>query len=204
MSNKKLSTQLLGVLTVLACFGASALGGSVQFDFGGDLGATLGAGTLHYYNGATTSGAVSFGTASSFGLPALAGGEATVMSFPAFGPDQGLQLEPAANANGGGDYINQYTMIWDLLVPDVGANWMSLYNTNATNSNDGDLFVRTDGGIGISGVYEGTINSGQWHRVALVLDVDSIYKYIDGALVGSQIGLTGVDGRFSMYTTAND
>ena len=95
-------------------------------------------------------------------------------------------------------------MVWDVLVPDVSANWMSMYNTNASNSNDGDLFVRTDGGIGISGQYEGTINSGQWHRIAMVLDVDSMYKYIDGALVGSHIGLTGVDGRWSMYTTEHD
>jgi len=96
-------------------------------------------------------------------------------------------------------------MIWDVLVPDVGAAWFSFYNTNATNSNDGDLFIRpSDGGIGISGQYHGTINSGQWHRVAMVLDVDSMHKYIDGALVASQMGLTGVDGRWSMYTTAHD
>jgi hypothetical protein len=205
MTKKQLCTRLLAALAVMACLGGNALAGATQFDFGGDLSATLGAGTLDYYNGATTSDVVGFGTASSFGLPALAGGDATVMSFPAFAQDQGLLLEPASSANGGGEYINQYTMIWDVLIPDVSAQWMSFYNTNATNSNDGDFFIRpSDGGIGISSQYDGTVNSGQWHRIAMVLDIDSMYKYIDGALVGSQIGLTGVDGRWAMYTTEHD
>lgn len=204
MTNKQLFRRFLVVLALSACVGGNALGAAVQFDFGGDLNATLGPGTLEYHNGATTSDAVSFGTAGSFGLPALPGGEANVMSFPAFAPDQGLLLGPAAGPNGGGDYINQYTMIWDLLLPDVSAGWFGFYNTNATNSNDGDFFIRPDGGIGIGGVYEGTVNSNQWHRIAMVWDVDSMYKYIDGTLVGSQIDISGVDGRWSMYTTAHD
>jgi len=182
---------------------SDALARPTQFDFGGDLSATSGAGTLDYYNGARTSGTVSFGTASSFGLPALAGGDATVLSFPAFAPDQGLLLEPASSANGGGEYINQYTMIWDILIPNVGANWFSFYNTNATNSNDGDFFIRaSDGGIGISGQYHGTVNSGQWHRIALVIDLvaGTMAKYIDGVHVATQ-GVGGVDGRWAMYTT---
>jgi hypothetical protein len=173
-----------------------------QFDFNGDLSATLGAATLEFEPG--TSDLVTFGTVSSLGLPALPGGDATAMSFPAFSAAEGLRLEPASSANGGGDYINQYSLIFDLLVPDVSAGWFSFYNTNGTNSNDGDAFIRTDGGIGISGVYEGTVNSNQWHRIAIVWDVDSMYKYIDGVNVGNQIGLSGVDGRWSLYTSEHD
>jgi hypothetical protein len=187
----------MGVCLLIATAGAEIS----QFDFNGDLGATLGSATLDFGNGATTSGLVTFGTASSLGLPALAGGDAGVMSFPAFASDQGLQLEPATSANGGGDYVNQYTLVYDLLVPDVSAGWFSFYNTNYANSNDGDAFIRTDGGIGIGGVYEGTVTSGQWHRIAIVWDVDSMYKYIDGVNVGSQLGISGTDGRWSLYTT---
>jgi len=200
--------KLICLVSFVLAFGlalsSNALAGAAQFDFPGDLSATFGGATLDYYNGARTSNTVSFGTASSFGLPALAGGDATVMRFPAFAPDQGLLLEPASSANGGGNYINQYTMIWDVLIPDVSANWMSLYNTSATNSNDGDFFIRQDGGIGISGQYHGKVNSGQWHRIAVVLDLvaGTMAKYIDGVHVGTQTA-SGVDGRWSMYTTAH-
>lgn len=194
-------TISISALVVCFIFG-SAAGVSSQFDFNGDLSSTLGPATLEFEG--ATAGLVTFGTASSFGLPAMPGGDASVMSFPAFASDQGLRLEPASSANGGGDYINQYTLIYDLLVPDVSAGWFSFYNSNATNSNDGDAFIRTDGGIGISGVYEGTVNSNQWHRIAIVWDIDSMYKYIDGSPVGSQLGLSGVDGRWSLYTTDHD
>ncbi len=200
--------KLVCLVSFILAFGlalsSNALAGATQFDFGGGLSATFGAGTLDYYNGARTSNTVSFGTASAFGLPALPGGDATVMRFPAFAPDQGLLLEPASGANGGGEYINQYTMIWDLLIPDVSANWFSFYNTNATNSNDGDFFMRQDGGIGISGQYHGKVNSGQWHRIAVVLDLvaGTMAKYIDGVHVGTQAA-SGVDGRWAMYTTGH-
>ena len=124
-----------------------------QFDFNSDLTATLGPATLDYAG--TTSSVVTLGTVSSFGLPALPGGDSGVMSFPAFASDQGLLLDPASSANGGGNYINQYTLVFDILVPDVSASWFSFYNTNPTNSNDADAFIRpSDAGIGISGVYD--------------------------------------------------
>jgi hypothetical protein len=187
----------------LVCvFLGSVMADVSQFDFNGDLSATLGPATLEFEPG--TEGLVTFGTASSLGLPALSGGDAGVMSFPAFSPTEGLRLEPATSANGGGDYVNQYSLVFDLLIPDVSAGWFSFYNTNADNTNDGDAFIRPDGGIGISGVYEGTVTSNQWHRIAIVWDVDSMYKYIDGVLVGSQLGLSGVDGRWSLYTTDHD
>jgi len=194
-----MKTSHIFALTVCIVLGSASAEIS-QFDFNGDLSATLGPATLEFEG--ATSGLVTFGTASSFGLPALPGGDAEVMSFPAFTSTDGLRLEPATSANGGGDYVNQYSLIFDLLVPDVSAGWFSFYNTNATNSNDGDAFIRPDdGGIGISGVYEGTVNSNQWHRIAIVWDVDSMYKYIDGVNVGNQIGLSGVDGRWALYTT---
>jgi hypothetical protein len=201
---RKVICLVFFVLAFGLALSSNALAGATQFDFRGDLSATFGAGTVDYYNGARTSNTVSFGTASSFGLPALPGGDATVMRFPAFAPDQGLLLEPASGANGGGNYINQYTMIWDLFIPDVSANWTSLYNTSATNSNDGDFFIRQDGGIGISGVYHGKVNSGQWHRIAVVLDLvaGTMAKYIDGVHVATQAA-SGVDGRWSMYTTGH-
>lgn len=189
-------------VTVAAiCVMASAT--EVQFDFGGDLSTSVGPGTLGYFNGATTSGAVSFGTASTFGLPALGGGDATVMSFAAFQPDQGLALDTGCGPNGSTGDINQYTMIWDLLIPSFVSGYSSLYNTSSTNSNDGDFFIQQDKGVGISGQYDGLVNPGQWHRIAISMDleVSTMSKYIDGALVGTQTLSSGAGGRWSLWPT---
>jgi hypothetical protein len=195
---------LAGVL--LLGLAAPAGAGYTQFDFNtGDLSATFGPGILSYFQNASAAD-VQFGTASSFGIAALPGGNAGVMRFPAFAPDKGLFLKTAAPPNGGGAYINQFTMVWDMLVPNVSANWLSFFNSNDANANDGDFFIRnSDGGIGISGDYQGKVNSGQWHRIAASFDLTgpTLSKYIDGILVGSQTLSAGVDGRWSLYS-AND
>jgi len=193
--------QLLWMAVAVVCAAASAA--DVQFDFNGDLSASVGPGTLEYFNGATTSGAVGFGTASGFGLPALAGGDATVMSFPAFRQDQGLTLDTGCGPNGGSEDINQYTMIWDMLIASFDSDYSSLYNTSGTNNNDGDFFIRRDHGIGISSVYDGVVNAGEWYRIAVTLDLptSTMSKYIDGALVGTQTLSAGVGGRWSLWPT---
>ncbi len=195
------SIGFMGLAVVSVC--AMAIATDVQFDFGGDLGASVGPGTLGYFNGATTSGAVSFGTASGFGLSALPGGDATVMSFSAFAPDQGLTLDTGCGPNGGGGDINQYTMIWDLLIPSFVSSYSSLYNTSSTNSNDGDFFIRQDNGIGISSQYHGTINANTWYRIGISVDLttSTMSKYIDGALVNIQTLSSGVGGRWSVWPT---
>jgi hypothetical protein len=80
--------KLICLVSFVLAFGlvlsSNALAGATQFDFGGDLSATFGAGTLGYYNGARTSNTVSFGTASSFGLPALPGGDDAELSAECF------------------------------------------------------------------------------------------------------------------------
>jgi hypothetical protein len=178
----------------------------VQFD--GDISTQSGPGRLSYFNGATTSAAVGFGTASGFGLPALPGGDAQVMSIPAFGPTQGLFLRPGTGPNGGGSYINQYTMGFDILFPNSAdpTKYASFFNTNETNANDGDFFrlpTSSGGGIGISGVYDGTVNTGTWYRIGLTVDLangGTLKKYINGTLVGTQTGIGGADGRFALYS----
>ncbi|NLH16593.1 MAG: PEP-CTERM sorting domain-containing protein [Phycisphaerae bacterium] len=189
------------VWMVVAAVSAMSSATELQFDFNGDLSASAGPGTLDYFNGATTSGAVSFGTAGSFGLSALSGGDATVMSFAAFQPDQGLQLFPGCGPNGGGSDINQYTMIWDLLIPSFSSSYSSLFNTNPSNGNDGDFFIRENMGIGISGDYTGIINPNEWNRIGVTVDLttSTMSKYINGVQVGSQILSSGVGGRWALY-----
>ena len=82
-------------------------------------------------------------------------------------------LEP----NGGGVYVNQYTLILDVMYPEafgkldpdglLGTDgWQCLYQTNESNSNDADWCVQSDAsgsGIGISGNYGGNVADDEWH-----------------------------------------
>jgi len=184
--------------------------GPTQWDFtSGDLAASYGPGVLEFADGpgGSTAQQTTFGTTTTFGLPDIAGQPASVMRFPkATSNRMGFRVRHGAPANGGGIYVNEYTLIMDLLIPQSTFNtddWLPFHNTNCCNANDADVFVRlSDGGIGISGVYQGQLEANTWQRVALVFDFTSqleLIKYVDGIEVGRQ-GLGGLDGRWSLYT----
>ncbi len=179
-----------------ACAGLANAQASI-WQFNGDLAASAGPGVMTQRPLQT----FSVGTASSFGLPLIGGADSGVlMSDPVSGSGGGFDVQHGTAGNGGGEYGNQYTMIWDVLFPTV--TWHSFFNTNETNANDGDFFLRPDGGIGISGVYSGTVLANTWHRIAVTVDTSTstITKYIDGVQVGTNAA-GGVDGRWALYTT---
>ncbi len=119
-----------------------------------------------------------------------------------------LRVHHGLEPNGGGSYVNDYTIVLDVLFPEVGS-WMSLYNTTLCGDadvlscgNDGDWFVNGAAGIGISGNYAGTIEANTWHRIALTIDsaTTNYISYIDGVEVQSNGGSVSLDGRYSLYT----
>jgi hypothetical protein len=181
---------------------------ATQFDFDGDLSATFGPGTAEFHGSAASY--AEFGTTTDFGISDIDGQVADVMRIVPPFELESIKVHHGAAPNAGGAFVNEYTMVFDILVPQEsfdGYGWLGFYNTNADNANDGDAFVRLpDGGIGISGVYDGQIQPDTWHRVALVWELDpgsgafDFHKYIDGALVGTQASLGSLDGRFSIYS----
>jgi hypothetical protein len=106
------------------------------------------------------------------------------------------------SANGGGDYINEYTILMDVY---AGSGWNSLYQTAwGGNSNDGDLWIDastpTAATIGVSpvGYSTATFDATKWHRIVLSVDNDNFFRaYVDGTLF-----LDGtpqpIDGRFAL------
>lgn len=148
-----------------------------------------------------------FGTTPySFTNTTINGTNAIVLSFPAADSSQGFVMTHGIAANGGGSYVNQYTLIMDIMYPAASSGtWRSLFQTATGNGNDGDLFINDGNGIGISGSYGGAILPDTWHRVAFVFDLtlpaNRLKKYIDGNLVGAQ-NLDGLDGRWSLDPTA--
>jgi hypothetical protein len=186
--------------------------GPTQWDFNaGTLTASYGVGVLEFNDGSggPTAQQTVFGTTADLGLPPIAGQVANVMRFPrAVTNTMGFRVRHGAPANGGGAYVNEFTLVFDVLIPQSSFNsddWLGVFNTNCCNENDADVFVRlSDGAIGIGGSYAGQIPADAWRRVALVLDVNAsgqveLIKYINGTEVGRQ-NLGGIDGRWSLYT----
>ncbi|HYE31124.1 MAG TPA: LamG-like jellyroll fold domain-containing protein, partial [Methylomirabilota bacterium] len=167
-----------------------------QWDFNsGNLSATVGQPLA--FRGDTQTG-------TTFSTMTIGGQPAQVMGFPAATAEQGYVMPHGAAANGGGAFVNVYTLIMDVMFPaDSTGKWRGLFQTSESNANDGDLFVNTGNGIGISGNYPGQVRADTWHRIAFVIDLPkgTLAKYIDGAHVGTQ-AISGVDGRFSLGTTA--
>ena len=182
-----------------------------QWDFtGGDLEASRGAGSIQYSDGANgvTADRTEFGSTSDFDIAPIDGVVAQVMKFPrATESSMGFLVTHGAVPNGGGNYVNDYSLVFDMLIPassfeDDG--WLALLNTNASNVNDGDFFIHLrSSGIGISGDYSGSIREDSWHRIALVCAEENgsirLRKYIDGENVGEQ-NLGAVDGRWAVYS----
>lgn len=102
-------------------------------------------------------------------------------------------------ANGGGTTVNEYSIMFDFKVPDV-TNYHCFYQTNMSNSNDGEVFVGTMGQIGISATgYSGlAVPQNTWHRLVVAVDLGTSFKYyLDGHLILNGTS-QAVDGRFSL------
>lgn len=105
-------------------------------------------------------------------------------------------------ANGGGNEVNEYSLVIDFRVP-VISPWYCFYQTNAGNGNDGELFVSPTGSIGRAtngpGYTEYQLIPGEWYRLAVTADLGSHYKiYLDGVLVRDG-GSLPIDADFALY-----
>lgn len=171
---------------------------------------------LEYYDGPTgqTATQTRFGTTTSFGILDIDGQPAKVMRFPATSRTMGYVMRHGAMANGGGSFLNQYTLIMDVLFPTSSSGkWRALLQTDTSNSNDADLFVSGDSffttgdGIGISGNYHGKILPNTWHRIVFAVDLAApspyVAKFIDGVKVADQTVNSGVDARWSLNPATN-
>ncbi len=163
---------------------------------------------MEYYDGpgGATEQQTVFGTTTSLGLPDIGGQPAHVMGFPAALQTMGYVIRPGMAPNGGGAWVNQYTLVFDLLYPPASSGgWRALIQIDdpVGNANDADLFINPTGGIGISSQYQGAVQTNTWHRLAFAFDLaasagPTLRKYIDGTLVNQQTLAAGVDGRWAL------
>ena len=85
--------------------------------------------------------------------------------------------------NGGGSYVNQYTLIMDVMFPDTATARLREPLADEHGQLERRRLVREDGaGVGISGTYAGSVTDGVWHRFALVVDLvaGTFTSYVDG------------------------
>ncbi len=184
-------------------------GGVWEFD--GSLSATVGTDLVFAGDAVNMS---TFGTTTSFGIPDINGVPAFVLHFPAYlSSTDGIQMFPGIEANGGGIYVNIYSLVMDILYPEISDGiWRALFQTAGSNNNDADFYVGDGGttpspnGIGISGQYHGTIAPNTWYRIGFAVDLPKLKmdKYIDGVYVGTTTLGSGVDGRWSLYTKTHN
>ena len=195
------------ITSILCCTACTVLGGQFEWDFSGGLSPSLqsgGTATMGYLNQASQDN-TTFGTTGG-AIPNPAGGSTGYAYFAGNSVPDGLGgytiSYTGVPANGGGSYVNNYTMIWDLYLPSL--NWTGLMNTAPDHSNDADFYVASDGTIGIGALgYSSSpvVAAGQWYRIAFVQDQtdnQSLY-YVNGTQVFSGAA-GGLDGRFSLYT----
>ena len=183
-----------------------------QWDFDdGDLRATIGT-ALEYGDGpdGRMKAQTAFGTTTSFAIPDIGGRTAHVMQYTRDtfqGEDdknpRGYLCAHGMSPNGGGTKVNQFTMIVDLMVPNLheGDAYNTVVKWEAVDdfSIDGSISIKANdiggvntGGIGISGQYSGDgvtwIQGGSWQRIAVVVDmaaaIPNITYYIDGVRFG--------------------
>lgn len=105
-------------------------------------------------------------------------------------------------ANGGGSYVNEYSIMFDVMI-DNPQEYHCFFQTNQSNSNDGDMFINPNDQIGISGTgYTGfSLKANKWYRIVITVDLGSSLRYyIDGKLALDGISQT-VDGTYSLDPT---
>ncbi len=172
---------------------ASAQGGFAQWDFNGSLASSVGGSNL------VAGAAAPAGVAGATFTNVLIGGQTAQVAL--FTRGTFFRATHGLAANGGGAYLNRYTLLMDVMFPSRPTGWAVLLQTSPANANDGDWFINPAGGIGISGNYGGSVPDGTWHRLALVVDnVAGTYNtYVDGTPAQQNTGLT-LDGRFALET----
>jgi hypothetical protein len=101
--------------------------------------------------------------------------------------------------NGGGNYVNEYTIMADIYLPDK-LSWRAIFQANRDNTNDAECFIKPTGEVGLASTGYSTyqLNANEWYRLVISVDLGSTYRiYLDG-----QLALEGkspaVDGSFSL------
>ena len=163
---------------------------TTEWRFNGDYSAVYGPGVM------TAQGAAS--STDTFTSANIGGQTTNVLDFSdrasnADGYTVNVNIDGSLDG-GASDGVDQFTMIFDIAFTDATRSYMGLWNGNASNSNDSELFIRPDtGGFWMpttGSVAGGTLTLGQFHRVVFRNDWinNDVDIFVDGTLVVENAG----------------
>lgn len=141
---------------------------------------------------------------------------AGVLAFREHTRTQGLLMRHGARPNGGGKFVNRYTLVMDVLWPTASHDhFRALFQTDPFNheGNEAEFFVGDHTalpqayGVGAETEFHGPLSPEVWHRVVLAVDLTNpegthLAKYIDGVPTGTQSLAGGIDGKYALGPTA--
>jgi hypothetical protein len=116
-------------------------------------------------------------------------------------------------ANGGGNRVNEYTMLFDFKVPALNT-YYTFFNTYIGDGSDGgdtninaDFFIRGTTNVIGGGVFSYSttaIEASRWYRLVVTVKVgDTVKYYLNGALLFTSANVSTVDTyRASLRTDA--
>lgn len=109
------------------------------------------------------------------------------------------KMHHGISANGGGSYVNEYSLQIDFKVEILGI-WHCFFQTYSENTNDGDCFINPSGNIGVAATSYSpfAIEINEWYRLIITVDNGTLYNYyLDGELINQGV-VQDIDGRFSL------
>ena len=138
--------------------------------------------------------------------------EATITHTAADGPADGngaivdgsyqsLVMNHGIAANGGGLLVNIYSLQIDFKAIGTSPSYYSFFQTGASNSGDGDLFIKWAGdgfiGLGVLGWSTKTVVPETWYRMIVTSTGDTYRVYINGELWLEKTGIA-IDSRHAL------
>ncbi len=128
------------------------------------------------------------------------------VTTPAAAPANRIICTHGIAPNGGGNYVNEYTILADVYSPAASRSaWRCIYQTNQSNSNDGDYWIRNSDdkiGVGDLGYSTTAITDTQWIRLVVTfkLGLGPVVAYVNGTPWHTH-NTPALDGRFALDPT---
>ena len=110
-------------------------------------------------------------------------------------------MRHGAKPNGGGHFVNQYTLLMDVMFPAASSGqWRALFQTDPFNhdGNDAEFYVgnslrlRTPTAWAPTGQFNGSLAPDTWYRIAFAVDLAApagrqLSKYVNGVKVAEPV-----------------
>ena len=176
---RRIVTILLLYVYLANCIHAATLKGYWEFSSAASGGAFAGVAA----NGVAAPNLVIEGTAPTYYATLADDGGASLSGVikTVTGTANRLRLTHGISPNGGStSYVNNYTLMFDIFSPTASrSSWRSFYQTNTTNGNDAEYFIRnSDDKLGTAAlVYSSSaIDETRWKRVVISVNLGTSIK----------------------------